>query len=161
MDKIGKVVALCISSKGNVPKFAQQEVEVGQFGFVGDVHAGETRTSRSTKQPKPNDRQISLVALEVLDDLNQELGTKLKPGDFGENITTEGLGDLSDIPDGALIRIGDAVLLMVTEQNKPCDNLTVYHQLMVKKSYGRRGILAIVKQGAGAKLQPGAAIEVL
>lgn len=161
MQKRGKVIALCISAQGNVPKYPQGEVEVGPSGFVGDFHAGETRISRRTGQPKFNDRQLSLVVKEILDNLNAELGITLKPGDFGENITTEGLGDLSDIPDGARLRIGGIVALQVTEQNAPCKNLMIYHRLVVKKSYGRRGIMAFVCEGAGAVLKPGMEIEVI
>ena len=160
MQLSGTIVAVCTSSQGNVPKYPQSEVEVGPYGFVGDVHAGETRMSRKTGQPKANDRQVSLVAEEVLADLNRELGTALKPGDFGENITVRGIGDLSDVPDGAVLAIGDAVRLRVTEQNNPCNNLSVYHRLMVKKSFGRRGILTVVVAGAGAKLRPGMSILV-
>lgn len=160
MQRSGTVVSVCISAQGNVSKYPQPEVVVEAYGFAGDIHAGETRISRKTGQSKANDRQISLVAEEVLDDLNRELGTTLKPGDFGENITTRGLGDLSQIPDGAVLTIGDAVRLRVTEQNNPCKNLSVYHRLMVKKSYDRRGILAVVLSGAGATLRPGTPIFV-
>ena len=161
MEDAGKVVAVCVSSEGNVPKYPQSEVEVGRFGFLGDYHAGETRISRSTGKPKFNDRQISLVAQEVLDSLNDELGISLEPGDLAENITTEGLGDLSGIVPGTLLKIGDSVILEATEQNNPCNNLSVYHRHLVKKVYRRRGVLAIVKEGVGRKIKPGDKIEVL
>ncbi|TSC71587.1 MAG: putative MOSC domain [Parcubacteria group bacterium Gr01-1014_38] len=157
----GKVVAVCLSDKENVPKYPQPEAEIGPYGIVGDFHAGPTRISRRTGQPKFNDRQISLVAQEALDALNAELGITLKPGDLGENITTEGLGDLSDAQPGTRLRIGPSVILEVTEQNDPCKNLLVYHKLLVKKSYGKRGILAIVREGAEAKLRPGDSIVIL
>lgn len=157
----GKVIAVCLSHKANVPKYPQPEVEVGPYGIVGDVHAGPARISRRTGQPKFNDRQVSLVGKEAIDALNAELGITLNPGDLGENITTEGLGDLSAIAPGTLLRVGHAVLLEVTEQNDPCSNLSVYHKLLVKKSHGRRGILAVVKEGTGAKLRPGDPIEVI
>ncbi|MDA2922395.1 MOSC domain-containing protein, partial [Patescibacteria group bacterium AH-259-L07] len=161
MKKKGKIAAVCISSKGNVPKYPQEEVQVEQYGFVEDAHAGETRMSHRTKQKKFNDRQISLVAQEVLDSLNQELEISLKPGDLAENITTEGLGDLSDISNRSLLQIGDSVVLEVTEQNNPCKNILIYHRLLVKKIYGRRGIFAVVKQGVGLRIRPGDIIQVL
>ena len=161
MPRIGRVVALCISEVGNVPKYPHEMITVGEFGFVGDFHAGKTRISRTTGQPKPNDRQVSLVAKEVLDNLSQELALELKPGDLGENITTEGLGNLADIPNGWSIKIGETVILEVTKQNDPCNNLSVYHRLMVKSSYGRRGLLATVVGGAGTVLRPGATIEIV
>ncbi|RJQ36136.1 MOSC domain-containing protein [Candidatus Parcubacteria bacterium] len=159
MERIGKVIAVCLSKQGNVPKYPQARVIVDQ-GFTGDFHAGATRISRTTGQPKLNDRQLSLVADEVLDALEEELGIFLPAGSFGENITTLGLGNLADIPNGAIIAIGDAVRLRVMAQNTPCANLNIYHPQMVRHSYGRRGILATVLAGNGAELRPDMPIRV-
>lgn len=123
MASQGNVVAFCISPVGNVPKYPQHEVAIGQYGLVGDFHAGPSRISRSSGKSKFNDRQISLVAQEALDAIGQELELTLRPGDLGENITTHGLGTLSDILPGTLIRIGDTTIIEVTEQNDPCVNL--------------------------------------
>lgn len=161
MSDVGRVVAVCISSEGNVPKHPQDEVRVEQYGFAGDHHAGPTRISRRTKNPTCNDRQLSLVAREVLESLHVELGVSLKPGALGENITTEGLGDLSDITNGTLLRIGDSLVIKVTEQNNPCHNLSTYHRLLVKTIHGRRGLLAVVWSGAGSIIRPGDRIYVL
>lgn len=157
----GLIVAVCTSRNAGVPKYPQTEVLVDEFGLRDDFHAGPTRISRRTGKPKFNDRQISIVAKEVLNDLNRELGTSLKPGDFGENITTEGLGDLGNILPGMLIRIGDSVIVSITEQNEPCVNLQAYHRLVVKKSYGRRGVLGTLASGAGSILQPGMPAEII
>lgn len=127
----------------------------------GDYHAGPTRISRRTGEPKFNDRQISIVAKEVMDDLNRELGISLEPGDFGENITTEGLGDLGNLIPGMLIRLGEMVIVSVTEQNAPCVNLQVYHRLTVTKSYGRRVVLGTILNGAGTVLRPGMSAEII
>lgn len=161
MQKEGKVVAVCTSARGGVPKYPREEVQVSRYGLVGDYHAGETRVIRRTGRAELNHRQISLVAKEVLDNLSKELGISLSPGDLGENITTEGLGDLADLNDGATLRIAGAVTLKVSGQNAPCENLSVYHRLLVKKIYGRRGIVAAVVDGAGSRLRAGDTIEVL
>ncbi len=161
MPRYGTVVAFCTSLQGNVPKYPQEIVIIGAHGIVGDFHAGPTRISRRTGKEKFNDRQISLVAKEALEAIGQELNVALKPGDFGENITTQGLGTLADIQPGAHIQIGESTILEVTEQNDPCVNLQKYHTLMVKTSYGRRGLLAIVKQWHGEPLAPGISITVL
>lgn len=157
--RFGTIAAVCISAEGNVPKYPQTEVVVGEYGFIGDIHAGPTRISRRTGQPKFNDRQVSFVAQEVLDTLNEKLGILLRPGDLGENVTTQGLGDLSNLMPGTRIIAGDA-LFEVTEQNDPCKNLMRYHRLLVKESYGRRGILAIVVQGTDIPLRPGDGIAI-
>ncbi|MBI3421278.1 MAG: sulfurase [Candidatus Sungbacteria bacterium] len=161
--RTGTVVALCISPKGGVPKYPQEEVIVS-WGFPGDFHSGPTRISRRTRQLVFNDRQLSIVAQELYDQLGVELGVTLKAGDFAENITTKGLGDLSDLAEGDLLIIDGVdgvVLLRVTEQNIPCDNLLKYHELMMEKSYGKRGVLAVVHAGAGVYLRPGARIHVV
>jgi len=156
----GKVIAVCTSGIGNVPKYPQNQVLVSQYGFASDVHAGPTRISHRTQSEKFNDHQVSLVAQEALDYINKELGISLRPGHLGENITTEGLGDLSAIPDGTLLEIG-GVVLEVTEQNQPCKNLLVYHPLLVKTAYGRRGLFAVVKEGEGLIIRPHLPIEIL
>jgi MOSC domain-containing protein YiiM len=49
-------------------------------------------------------------------------------GDFAENITTEGV-DLVHLPVGTEIRIGDGVLLRVTQIGKECHNrCAIYYQ---------------------------------
>lgn len=162
MDKQkGVIVAVCISDKPNVPKYPKDEVVIDKFGIKGDVHAGETRMSRRTGKPKPNDRQISIVAKEVLDSINSELGTILKPGDFGENILTEGLGDLGNLTPGQKVLLDNYVTIEITEQNDPCVNLQIYHKQMIKKSYKRRGVLGIIKEGIGHTIKHGMTIEIL
>lgn len=155
--RLGKIVAVCISSQPNIPKYPQEEIEVGEYGFIGDIHAGSTRISRRTGKPKLNDRQVSIVAQEDLDFLNAELGIALKPGHLGENITTQGLGSLSSFVPGMCLFIGEYVILEITEQNDPCQNINQYHRLLVKISYRerKRGVLAIVRTGAGSKIRPG------
>lgn len=158
----GVIAAVCISSEGNVPKYPKEQITVGPFGFVGDFHAGETRINRKTRQPKFNDRQISLVEQEVLITLNWDLKISLGPGHLGENVLTRGM-PLAELQPGALLRLGSGVILEVTEQNIPCANLQIYHRLLVKTIHHMRGrgVLAIVKAGAGTILKPGDGIEVI
>lgn len=159
----GQIIALCTSPTGGVPKYPQPRVTVCN-GFEDDFHAGLKRISRRTRLPIFNDRQISIVAQEVYDALNAELGTTLIPGDFAENITTTGLGDLSHLEPGDMLLIPAkpaVVLLCVTEQNIPCGNLLKYHPLMTEKCSGRRGVLAIVQEGNGVRLEPGCPISIV
>ena len=153
--KKGIIVAVCISAKPNIPKYPQECVEMGEYGLVGDIHAGAMRISYLTKQLAANDRQISIVAQEDLDLLNAELGIALKPGDLGENFTTQRLGSLSGVIAGMTLQTG-TVVLEVTKQNDPCQNINVYHNQLVKVSYRTRtrGILAVVKWGAGWQIHP-------
>jgi len=151
-NQLGTIVAVCSKAERGVPKIPQPEVGVGEFGIEGDFHAGQMRT-RSNGEVLPNNRHISIVAKEVFDDLNRELGTDIPHGGFGENILVEGMGNLSELKEGDVLRFSSGVELEVTGQNDPCKNLMIYHQTIVKRAYGRRGVLAIVKQQG--KLKPG------
>ncbi len=155
---IGRVVAVCLRPEGGVPKYPQPEVIVGQYGIEGDWHAGPMRT-RSNGEVVPNRRHISLVAKEVFDDLNRELGTDIPYGGFGENVLVEGMGDLSDIAEGDLLRFSSGVELEITGQNDPCKNLMVYDNQVPKRAYGRRGVLAVVK--ATGRVKPGDTVSVI
>jgi MOSC domain-containing protein YiiM len=157
-NRTGTVVAVCLREESGVPKYPQPEVVVGEYGIEGDWHSGPMRT-RSNGEVVPNTRHVSLVAKEVFDDLNRELGTNIPHGGFGENILVEDMGDLSDIADGAILRFSSGVEVEVTEQNDPCKNLMVYHNQIPKKSYGRRGVLAIVK--TTGRIRPGDTLEVV
>ena len=157
---VGEVVAVCIAAPGEVFKTpVQGEVLVDEHGLRGDRHAGPTRMSSRRKAEVPNDRQISLMAQEALDDLGRELDVTLEPGDFGENVCVRGFGDLSDVTPGTRFVTSRGVVFHVTEQNEPCSNLMKYHRLMVKASYGRRGLLAVVEAGAGLAIAAGDRIE--
>ncbi len=154
---LGGIVAVCTSPKGGIPKFPQSKVQIGQWGFEGDFHNREMR--RSFSKPglfKTNvDRHITIVGFEVIEDLNRELDLTLVPGSLGENITTKGLGDLSEIKDKTILQIGqEGILLRVIEQNQPCHNLAPLHRLLVKKIYGRRGLLCAILSGVGKTLEP-------
>ena len=153
--KKGRVVAVCTSNKPGIPKHQRKSARVAKFGFAGDFHCKEMRRSFSSGGLKPNtDRHISLLAQEVIDALNKELTVSLLPGSLGENITTSGLGDLSDIPDGTLIHIGSSLVLRIMQQNDPCKVLQPLHKKMVKTIYGRRGILCSVVSGIGSHIYP-------
>jgi len=141
---VGTIVAVCLRKEGGVPKYPQPEVIVGEYGIEGDWHSGPMRT-RSNGEVVPNTRHVSLVAKEVFDDLNRELGTDIPHGGFGENILVEGMGDLGGIAEGDVLRFSSGVELEVTAQNDPCKNLMVYHNQIPKLSYGRRGLLAVVR----------------
>lgn len=152
----GEVVAVCVAAPGELFKTpVRGEVVVDEHGLRGDRHAGPTRMSHRKRVEVPNDRQISIVAQEALDDLARELDVTLEPGDFGENVCVRGFGDLSDVTPGTRFVTSRGVVFRVTEQNEPCSNLMKYHRLMVKASYGRRGVVATVEAGAGLAIAAG------
>lgn len=155
---MGRVVAVCSSPRGGIPKHPQERVTIGPYGVEGDYHAKPTKLNRHTGQEEPNRRQVSVTAREVQDRIGLELGVTIPAGGFGENVQVEGLGDLSDLAPGDRLRFSSGVVFEVTGQVGPCKNLSVYHPRVPRLSYGRRGIVGMVVQPG--PLQPGDTVEV-
>ncbi len=140
----GTIISVNVSPSGGVPKYPQKEVFIDRYGIAGDYHSGEINKHKKNGPSEPNSRPISIVSLEVLNEINTELGIELKPGDLAENITTNHLGNLAELEEGDSIKIGEEVILQVTGQNKPCAVLNVYHDLVSKSLVNKRGITATV-----------------
>ena len=153
----GNVEAVCLSSTGGVPKYSHRSIAIGNDGVEGDYHSGPINRHKKSGPAEPNTRQITLVAKEVLEELNARLGTELKPGDLGENILVSGLGDLSQFQIGDRLQLGSEVILEITAQNSPCNVLDVYHPTFVKEVNGKRGVTAIVV--TIGRVQPGDACK--
>jgi len=71
-------------------------------------------------------RQISLLAVESIEKIRQK-GLNVHYGDFAENLTTQGI-ELYTLPLGTKIKIGNDVLLEVTQIGKTClTPCAIYH----------------------------------
>lgn len=103
---VGKVVGVCMSQRRTDPKknVGKGFLQWG-FGLVGDSNAG-------TK------KEVSLLAIENVRKLNLEVGLSAGPGCFAENITTEGI-DLTSLPIGALLQVGEAKLMVIQIRKNP------------------------------------------
>jgi len=114
--KVGIIKAVCISSeKGMRKKDVGEGLLVQDHGLKGDAHAG------------PWHRQVSLLAMESIEKMNA-MGLNVGPGDFAENLTTEGI-DLVNLPVGTRLRIGPDAIGEVTQIGKVCHNrCAIYHQ---------------------------------
>ena len=160
----GTVIACCARQERGMPKFPRDEIDVGTFGVDGDYHAGPI-CKHGSKAGKPNDRPVSIVSKEVYDLLTSSLDVEIEPGAFGENLLVEGLGDLSDLAGGDVLRVGDTVAIRVTEQNKPCSNLDYIDKSVLKACVGRRGVIGTVistgtvRPGDSVLIEPGAMNE--
>ena len=103
---MARIVAVLRSKKKGV---AKREIATGylrrDYGLVGDAHAG-------------TGREVSLLALESIQRM-QKKGLKVGPGDFAENLTTEGV-DLLSLKKGTRISIGKRIVLEVTQIGKEC-----------------------------------------
>ena len=113
----GRVVSVNISDKKGIRKKPVKEAVIKtDFGIKGDAHA-------SNKWQ----RQVSLLALESIKKM-QDLGLKVKPGDFAENITTEGI-DLLKLPPGTKMTIGEDVKVEINQIGKECHTrCNIYYQ---------------------------------
>jgi len=141
-----QIVAVCTSKEKGERKtdVGQAELQEG-FGLVGDAHGGDWH------------RQVSLLAIESIDKM-RAAGLDVGPGDFAENLTTQGV-NLYTLPVGTRLRVGDSVLLEMTQIGKEChDRCAIYHQagdcVMPKE-----GVFATVINGGSVKT--GDSLEVL
>ncbi len=111
-----KIAAISISDEKGVKKDNVESAQLkADHGIEGDAHAGQWH------------RQISLLASESIEKMTA-LGLNVGPGDFAENITTVGV-DLSRLPVGTRIRLGDNTLVEITQIGKEChDRCAIYFQ---------------------------------
>jgi len=115
---MAKIIAVCRSEKKGTKKKIIAEGELREdYGLAGDAHAdGNTH------------RQVSLLAIESINKI-LSLGFDVGPGDFAENLTTEGI-DLMSLPVGTHIFIGDEIILELTQIGKECHaGCAIYRQI--------------------------------
>lgn len=112
----GKVLAVCISEKkGERKKNVGSCQLLENFGLAGDGHGGDWH------------RQVSLLASESIAKM-RAAGLDVGPGDFAENLTTEGI-ELFGLPIGTRLQLSGGALLEVTQIGKIChDRCAIYYQ---------------------------------
>ncbi len=136
-----KIVAISTSQKKGVKKTNVDEARLLiDHGLDKDAHAGDWH------------RQVSLLAGESIDLVKLSMPS-LKNGAFAENIITRGI-DLSNIKIGERLKIGEKVVLEITQIGKECHN----NGCAIKKKTGdcimpREGLFA--KVIAGGRVQAG------
>ncbi|NYE56683.1 MOSC domain-containing protein [Carboxydothermus ferrireducens] len=135
---MGRVVAVNISEKKGMRKKNIERAYLREnHGIEGDAHAGDWH------------RQVSLLAVESIQKM-RDLGLKVNPGDFAENITTEGV-DLLSLPVGTKVKIGEA-LTEVTQIGKVCHTrCAIYYQA---------GDCVMPKEGIFVKVLKGGEVKV-
>ena len=142
----GTIKAISISQergtqKTNVPK-AELKVD---FGIVGDAHAANWH------------RQVSLLAVESIDKM-VAAGAEVSPGNFAENITTEGI-ELPKLPVGSKLKVGKDIELEITQIGKECHSRCAIFEQVGDCIMPREGIFAkVIKAG---KIRVGDVIEVV
>ena len=113
----GQIVAVSISTKKGVKK---TNIRVGtlieNYGLENDAHAGDWH------------RQVSLLAIESIFKIRKK-GLDVNPGDFAENITTEGI-KLWELPIGTSLKLGKNALVEITQIGKEChDRCAIFKQV--------------------------------
>jgi len=142
----GQIKAISISAKKGTKKTNVPKAEVKiDFGIVGDAHGGNWH------------RQISLLAIESINKMI-EMGTKVSPGNFAENITTEGI-ELPTLPIGSRLKIGSDIELEITQIGKECHSRCEIFEQIGDCIMPREGVFTRVNQGGLIKI--GDSIEVL
>ena len=112
---MGKILSVNISEKkGEKKHYIGAGRALVDRGLENDAHIGMEI------------RQISLLARESIEKIRQK-GLNVNSGDFAENLTTEGI-ELYTLPLGTKIKVGNHVLLEVTQIGKTClTPCAIYH----------------------------------
>jgi molybdopterin adenylyltransferase len=131
---MARVIAVCTSEKrGERKKNRGRARALTGLGLEGDAHAGYMH------------RQVSLLALESIQRMRAQ-GLEVGPGDFAENLTTEGI-ELHTLPVGTRLRIGKEVYLRVTQIGKECHTRCAIYEQAGDCVMPREGIFAEVLKG--------------
>ena len=127
-----KVISVNISEKKGTIKTPVPSITLKKnHGIIGDAHAGNWH------------RQVSLLAIESLNKMKEKIPS-LKPGNFAENIMTEGI-TLHTLPIGTILEIGECEL-EVTQIGKECHKGCEIRNLTGECIMPTEGIFTIVKK---------------
>ncbi|RJQ56537.1 MAG: MOSC domain-containing protein [Nitrospiraceae bacterium] len=133
------IISINISAKKGERKKAVAEAVLREnYGIESDAHASETWH-----------RQVSLLALESIDKMRAK-GLKVGPGDFAENITTQGI-TLPTLPVGTKMTIGKDVEVEVTQIGKLCHARCAIYEQAGDCVMPREGIFVKVLKGGTIK----------
>ena len=136
---MAKIIAVCTSKeKGTKKEIVVEGILKEDYGIDGDAHADCC-----------THRQVSLLAAESINKM-RSLGYDVCPGDFAENLTTQGL-ELAALPVGTRISIGKEALLEITQIGKECHGGCAIYQQIGKCIMPREGIFARVIRGGGVR----------
>jgi MOSC domain-containing protein YiiM len=142
----GKVISVNVSdNKGEKKHNIDRCSLLEGHGLEQDAHAG------------PWHRQVSLLATESIEKI-RNMGLNVNPGDFAENLTTEGV-ELPTLPIGTRLMVGGSVLMRVTQIGKECHTRCAIFQQVGDCVMPTEGIFTEVLTGGEIKV--GDEIEVL
>lgn len=135
----GRIKAISVSKKkGTKKENVPQAYLETDFGITGDAHAGKW------------DRQVSLLSFESISDAIAQ-GAEVSPGDFAENITTEGI-DLHLLKVRDKVFLGKDAELEITQIGKKCHTKCEIFERLGDCIMPREGIFAKVIKGGTIKV---------
>lgn len=144
---MARIIAVCTSErKGTRKKAGNEGILEQDHGLVGDAHADCC-----------THRQVSLLAVESIDKM-LALGLAVGPGDFAENLTTEGI-DLVSLAPGTRISIGGEAILEVTQIGKECHTPCAIYRQAGECVMPTEGIFARVIRGGVVKSEDSIKVE--
>lgn len=166
---MGSVAAVSLRSGHHFSKTPSPGIRLlTGLGVAGDGHLGETvqHRSRVRKDPaQPNLRQVHLMHAELFEELRTK-GYVVRPGDLGENVTTQGVNLLA-LPTGTRLHLGASAVVEITGLRNPCIQLDTFQKGLMAATLDRdadgnlirkAGIMSIVI--SEGDVRPGDAIRV-
>jgi MOSC domain-containing protein YiiM len=132
---MASIIAVCTSKRKGTKKQTVASGNLGEnYGLIGDAHAdSETH------------RQVSLLARESIAKM-QGLGLDVGPGDFAENLTTEGI-DIISLPVGTRLSVGKEIVLEISQLGKECHSRCAIYNLTGTCIMPEEGVFARVIRG--------------
>ena len=142
----GKILSVNISDKKGEKKHNVGRCTLIEGkGLADDAHAGFMH------------RQVSLLDKQSVEKIRAK-GLDVQFGDFAENITTEGI-TLYLLPVGTQLKVGDSVILRVSQIGKECHTRCAIFQQVGDCVMPKEGIFAeVITEG---EIKVGDDIEVL
>ena len=136
---MARIIAVCKSKeKGTTKDDVTEGILREDYGLVDDAHADCC-----------THRQVSLLAMESIDKM-RSLGFDISPGDFAENLTTEGI-DLVSLPIGTRVSVGEDVILEITQIGKECHAGCAIFRQIGKCIMPKEGVFAKVIRGGSVR----------
>jgi len=132
---MSRVIAVCRSDeKGTTKEVVAEVILKEEYGVENDAHADST-----------THRQVSLLATESIEKM-RDMGLNVGPGDFAENITTEGI-EIFSLEPGTRLSVGEEVTLEITQIGKECHTGCAILKLTGKCIMPKEGVFARVIRG--------------
>lgn len=131
---MGRIISVNVGQKTGEKKEPLTRCKlIKDSGLLNDAHAGSEI------------RQVSLLAMESIEKIKRK-GLDVRPGDFAENLTTEGV-HLYSLSIGTKLKIGRDVILEVTQIGKICNDQCHIFYAVGDCVMPREGIFARVISG--------------